>query len=150
METTLKPHTSQLELFVNDGFDNLKFGLTMEEVRTALGDADEVDMNDEDEETDVVIWHYWDKGISIFFEQEAGFRFSCAEVNSTETVIWGKKVFTMNKEELKALFTEHNFKEIETETHEWGEERLSIIDAMVDFYFENGELLSVNFGKLLL
>jgi len=150
METVADTNTTKVELFINEGFDNLKFGLSMEEVRAVLGDAEETDMYDEDEETDVVIWHYWDKGISIFFEQEAGFRFSCAEVNSPETIVWGKNVFTMNREELKALFTEHNFKEIETETHEWGEERLSIIDAMVDFYFENGKLLSVNFGKLLL
>jgi hypothetical protein len=47
------------------------------------------------------------------------------------------------------LFEDKAYKEIETEVHEWGEERLSIIDAMVDFYFEDSKLISINFGKLL-
>lgn len=150
METTFETPTSLLELLINEGFENIKFGASMEEVTAAFGSAGETDMVDEDEETDVVIWHYWDKGISVFFEQEAGFRFSCAEVSNENTTIWGEKVFEMDKDQIKALFEQHNFKEIETETHDWGEERLSIIDAMVDFYFENGEVVSVNFGKLLL
>lgn len=150
METTFETNTGLLELLINDGFPDIKFGASMEEVTAAFGSAGETDMVDENEETDVVIWHYWDMGISVFFEQEAGFCFSSAEVSNENTTIWGKKVFDMNKDEIKALFEEHNFKEIETETHEWGEERLSIIDAMVDCYFEQGNLVSVNFGKLLL
>lgn len=148
METTLQPQTSQLELLINEGFPTIKFGASMEDVREVFGEP-EVDMYDEDEETDVVIWHYWDMGISAFFEQEAGYRFSCAEVSNENTTIWGEKVFKMTKDQLKTLFESKNFKEIETETHEWGEERLSIIDAMVDFYFEGGKVVSVNFGKLI-
>lgn len=149
METLTHTGTAQIEILINEGFENIKFGQTMEEVRAALGDAEETEMYDEDEETDVVIWHYWDKGYSIFFEQEAGFHFSCAEINSENTMLWGNKVFDLKKEDIRKLFEDKNFKEIENEVHEWGEERLSIIDAMIDFYFEGGKLISINFGKLL-
>lgn len=149
MDTLTPTKTAETEILINEGFENVRFGQTMEEVRTALGEPEEIEMHDEDEETDVVIWHYWDRGYSLFFEQEAGFHLSCAEISSTETTLWGNKIFTLNKDEIKAVFTEKGYKEIENEVHEWGEERLSVIDAMADFYFEGNKLISINFGKLL-
>ena len=47
------------------------------------------------------------------------------------------------------LLTNKGYKDIDTETHEWGEKRVSFDDAQVDFYFENGELISVNYGIFL-
>lgn len=149
MDTLEQTETTILDILINEGFENIRFGQTMEEVKAVLGNADDTEMYDEDEETDVVIWHYWDRGYSVFFEQEAGFTFSCAELSNTNTVLWGNKVFELGKDEIKALFEAKGYKEIETEVHEWGEERLSIIDAMIDFYFEEGGLISINFGKLL-
>jgi len=149
METLTPTETQQIEILINEGFENIRFGQTMEEVRAVIGEAEETEMHDEDEETDVVIWHYWDRGYSVFFEQEAGFHFSCAEISNPNTLLWGKKVFELTKEEIRALFVDKAFKEVENEVHEWGEERLSIIDAMVDFYFEGPKLISINFGKLL-
>jgi hypothetical protein len=149
METLAPTETTQIEILINEGFGNVRFGQTMEEIRVALGDPEETEMHDEDEETDVVIWHYWERGYSVFFEQEAGFHFSCSEINNPETILWGQKIFTLNKDQIKSLFEEKTYKEIENEVHEWGEERLSIIDAMIDFYFEGTKLVSINFGKLL-
>lgn len=148
METVV-PNFTTVELKVNEGFDGVAFGASMEDVRAAFGDPEETEMYDEDEETDVVIWHYWDKGFSAFFEQEAGFNFSCVEISNTKATAYGKGLFTLSKAEISDLFTAQGFKELETETHEWGEERLSVIDAQADFYFEDNKLVSVNIGKLL-
>ena len=54
----------------------------------------------------------------------------------------------MNEIEIIKLFKENNFEVTDSEKHEWGEKRVSFDEALVDLYFENGKLQSINFGKV--
>jgi len=42
----------------------------------------------------------------------------------------------------------HNYLLTDTEIQDWGEKRLSFDDAGLDCYFENGKLVSINFGVI--
>jgi len=35
---------------------------------------------------------------------------------------------------------------VDEDTEEWGEKRLSFDEALIDFYFENEEMVTVNWG----
>ena len=52
----------------------------------------------------------------------------------------------LTEQELKKLMTEKGFKELDEEKEQWGEKRISFDDADIDFYFENGKLISVNYS----
>jgi hypothetical protein len=74
---------------------------------------------------------------------------ACATEN-TDSILFSKRVFDMSKDEITSLMQSQNFKELEEDTEEWGEERLSFYDAMVDFFFEKGKLVSISWGILIL
>jgi hypothetical protein len=137
-----------LEIKPMKGLGDLKFGMTTEEVEKLIGPAEEVEDIDENE-VKTKIWHYWQKGVSLFFDQENSFRLSSIEVDNTNATIWGKKVFEMTEKDLTELFKSNGFNEIDAELQEWGEKRVSFDDAMFDFYFEEDELVSVNYSVLL-
>jgi len=60
--------------------------------------------------------------------------------------LFGEKIFGLDEEGITKLFEKNGYQLTETEDHEWGEKRVSFDDALIDLYFENGELASVNFG----
>jgi hypothetical protein len=61
-------------------------------------------------------------------------------------LLWGVKVFDLTEPELKVFFTHKGYKEMEVEDHDWGERRISFDDALIDFYFEGGKMISINYG----
>jgi hypothetical protein len=137
-----------LEIKPMKGINDLKFGVSTDEVKEFFGEPEEVEEVTDNEEYSTVIWHYWTKGLSIFFDDENNKLFSSVEVDNPLAVLWGKLVFQMNEKELIKLFKEQGYSEIDTENHEWGEKRVSFDDAMVDLYFEDGALQSINYGVI--
>ena len=138
-----------LEIRPNEGLNTLLFGTTREEAQNFFGQPEEVECiesGDGDYKTEV--WHYWTKGFSLFFDENVSFKFTCAEIDNKEAELWGKKIFDLDEVEIVTLFNSKGFTEIDTEVHEWGERRVSFDDALVDMYFENKKLISVNYGIL--
>jgi hypothetical protein len=131
------------------GFSNLDFGSSTEHAVSLFGQPDESEkIKDEITEAVSLVYHYWEKGFSLFFNQEANLKLTCVEVDDSDATLWGEKVFHMKEAEIVELFKKNGFALTETENHEWGEKRLSFDDALTDLYFENGKLISVNFGHL--
>lgn len=130
-------------------FAGIPFGASQQEVERIFGKPEEAETLDAIDDTVSLVWHYWSKGFTVFFDQAIGGRFCCVEADSSvDLKIWGKNIFEMNEPELKKLLKEQGYKDIDEENHEWGEKRVSFDDAMVDFYFEKGILVSVNFGVM--
>lgn len=128
------------------GLGDLKFGEGMHRAVTLFGDANETeDLLDELLNEKSVVCHYWDRGFSLFFKDDAEKTFTCAEVDDKEATLFGEKLFTLNEKQVVALFKENGFSLTETEQHAWGERRVSFDDAFADLYFENGKLISINF-----
>lgn len=136
-----------LEISLNNGFCGLPFGADMQEAEKFFGKPDEQELMDEIEDCLSTLWHYWDKGFTLFFDENDERRFSCVEVRDVNCVLWGRAVFDLSQQELIDLFNENNFAEYETEKHDWGEDRLSYDACNVDFYFIDSKLSSLNYCK---
>ena len=122
----------------------------MADIEKILGKPEEIEVLDDMEDCQSTVWHYWENGFSIFFDENNQQQFGCVEIDNEDTLLWGKKIFLMTEKEIIELFKSKNFTLFETEVHEWGEKRLSFDDANIDFYFEKNKLSSINYGKQLI
>jgi hypothetical protein len=129
------------------GLCALPFGATMKEAEELFGKAEETELLDDIEEYQSTVWHYWDKGFSLFFDEGDKQLFCCVEIDNKDVTLWGKRIFEMDEQQITELFRTRGITEFETEVHEWGEKRLSFDQANIDFYFEKNKLCSINYGK---
>jgi len=139
-----------LEIVPKLGFGQLKFGNTIEEVLAFVGEAEEVeDIQEEDFNT--VIMNYWKEGFSVFIEGTGAERsiVSCFETDNGNATLFGVKVFGMKESEIIDLMKANGYNEIDTEAEDNGEYRLSFEDGLIDFFFEDKELIAVNWGVLV-
>lgn len=136
-----------LEIQLLKGFCNFNFGQIVTEAEALFGPAEESQTLEDDLlETSSYVLHYWTQGFSLFFDKNKGNTFTSVEVDNKETLLFKQKVFTMNEKALTELLKANGYKLTDTENHAWGEKRLSFDDAGLDCYFENGRLISINFG----
>ncbi len=99
-------------------------------------------------ETSCSVYHYWNSGFSLFFDNKNAMKFGSVEVDNEDTLLFGQKIFSLTEQQLIDLMKEHNYTLTDTEKQDWGEKRLSFDDAGLDCYFENGRMSSVNFGVI--
>lgn len=141
----------QLEIKPLVGISDLSFGATMQEAEKIFGQPDDVQLIDDIEEYCATVWHYWENGFTLFFDENNNKRFNCAELDSVSiALLWGKKVFELKEKHIVELFSDNGITLYESEQHDWGEKRLSFEEANIDFYFEKNKLVSINFCKPLL
>jgi hypothetical protein len=131
------------------GFGEIKFGEISEKVVGILGESDEVENITDDDGFNVVILNYWEKGISVFFEGMEKSVVSCIETDHPDATLFNNKVFNLTEEEVVALMAENGFEIAETEVEESGEKRISYDDALIDFFYLDGDLVAVNWGVLV-
>ncbi|MCU0433327.1 MAG: hypothetical protein MUC87_07735 [Bacteroidia bacterium] len=138
------------DIRLQEGFGGLKFGATVQEAEACFGVPDETDLFEGPDGSEAVVWHYLDYGFSLFFDREEREVFSTVELDAqTDPRLWGENLFSLNEKELKALFRQNGYTEIDEERHPWGEKRITFDEAHIDFYFENGRMVSINFGVML-
>jgi hypothetical protein len=137
------------EIKLLEGFCSLRFGATQEEAVAAFGEPEEVQtLSDDILGNSSTVYHYWDHGYSLFFDNNRNQIFCSVELDNKESVLYDVKVFTLREKEITALLLENGHRLTETEMQQWGEKRLSFDSAGLDCYFENNRLVSVNFGVL--
>lgn len=127
------------------GCSGIPFGLPVEELVARMGEPEEIDHLDTDDQMNTIVLHYWDLGLSVFFEGTSRPVLSCFETDDMEAELYGKKLFSMSRKEIIELMKEHGFDAYEEEEEE-GELRLSFEDALVDLFYDGDELLAVNWG----
>ncbi len=128
-------------------YGSLRFGASPVDAEKIFGAPEEIEDVEGIAELPTLVWHYWNQGFSLFFDRESGERFSCVEFEvREETTLFDVPVFGMKEAELKQLFRQQGFKELDEENQDWGEKRISFDDAHTDCYFERGKLVSINSG----
>jgi len=142
--------SNKLEIRPLVGFGDLKFGADQAEVENYLGEPQEIeDLPGEADESDAEVWNYWDEGHTVFFEKDMDNKCTCIETDNDEAILFGKKVFDLNENQIIELMETNGFREIDSEDEEWGERRVSYSDAVMDFYFEDDKLISVSWGVMI-
>ena len=137
--------SEKIEIKIKEGLNELRFGLSMGGVRKILGNPDDTEIDEEDENK-TEIWYYWDHGITVFFDYAEEKRCTCLETENNEATLLGKPITEIKEADVKELFSKKGYSDFETEDEAWGERRVSINDAVVDIYFDNDEIVSVNWG----
>lgn len=137
------------DIRLGKGLGKIKFGLTMEEVEELLGEPEEVEESDEEDEFEHQAWNYWEDGYSLYFDKEDDYRLSCIETANREVQIWGERVFEMSRAQIIQLFADNDITNPEEEEAETGETRISFEKEMIDLYFEDDQLIAINFGVFI-
>ncbi len=140
-----------MEILLLEGLTDLKFGDTPAAVEKFLGKPQETknlsEEGDEvDEDLDTILWEYDNEGLTVFFEGKNNHVLSCFETDNADTTLFGKKVFEMNEQQIIKLMKENGLTQIDKEVEEWGEKRVSFDEGLIDFYFQDDELVTVNWG----
>lgn len=134
------------EIKPKEGLGDLLLGMKQTEVIKLIGEPDEKESIKDEPGFDTTIFMYHDLGLTLFFDTKTDPTLNSIETDSDEIELWGEKIFQMNENELKQLFSSKGFTLPEIEEHEWGEKRVSYEDAILDFYFENDHMTSICIG----
>lgn len=142
---------NKIEIIPLTGINELKFGATKEEILEIFGTADEIEIIEEEEEVFTEMFSFPRLKASLFFEgNETEMVLTSCDTENPEVSLFNNRIFDFSEVEIMQLMQEHNFKDMEIDEEEWGEKRISYLDAMIDFYFENEELVSVTWGILVI
>ena len=142
--------SNKLEIRPLVGFGELKFGADQSDVENYLGEPQEIeDLPGEVDESDAEVWNYWNEGHTVFFEKDMENKCTCFETDNEEAILFGKNIFDLNEKQIIELMETNGYREIDTEDEEWGERRISYSDAVMDFYFEENQLISVSWGVMI-
>ena len=142
---------SKIEIKLLTGISRFDFGTSKEEILSEVGISDEIEIIEEDDEVFTEMFTYTEYKSSLFFEgNETEMVFTSCDTENKEALLFENKIFEMSELEIKQMMKEHNFKDLEIDEEEWGEKRMSYLDAMIDFYFVNEDLVSITWGILVL
>ena len=137
------------EIKPKEGYGEIPFGVASESVIEYLGEAEEIEDIEDEDVFNTIIMNYWDQGLSVFMEGIEKSVVACFETEHPESTLFGERVFDMDEIQITELMSSKGYEIAETEIDETGEKRLSYDDAMIDFFFEDGELIAVNWGVLV-
>ncbi len=132
------------------GFGELDFGASMEEIIEIMGQPEDSEvLSDGDEEVETLLWYYYKNGITLFIEGAEHSVLSNCETDNDQAILFGNRVFEMLEDEIIQLMVEHGYTKYEVEEETWGEKRITFEDAQTDFYFEREQLVTVNWGVIV-
>ncbi len=132
------------------GYGEIPFGMTIDETVKILNMPDFYEELGDIEETGnrSIYYEYGSIQTNIYFEGITKSVAACFETENEAATLYGKKVFGLNKEEVVKLMKDNGFKDFEEEIEE-GELWLSFEEAMIDFFFENDQMVAVSWGILV-
>ena len=151
MSTPQPSSIDENEIILGTGMGPLRFGAPMDEVRTLVGEPEEIEESDDDDEFEHKAWNYHEDDylLSLYFDREDDFRLSCIETDNPSMRLFGEAIHGLSVDQVKALMQRHSQSTPEMEEMEEGAVRLSYEKSMIDLYFEEGELQFVNFGVFI-
>lgn len=135
-----------LTINIKQGLGDVRFNMPVEEVVALLGNADEVENIDNAADEPTTVLRYNNHGITLFFEGENPV-LACIDVSNEECTLFDKRIFDMNERQLVELMVANKNLEQDVDEEEWGERRVSFPEGNIDFFFDEGELVSIIIGQ---
>lgn len=142
---------TNFEVKPNKGFGDVEFGIDMDTFVEKYGEPEEVDDIDEEEEDfNTTILHYWKKGFSMFFVGMTNPVLAGIETDNPNTTLFGSDIIGKSKSYIISLMLENGNNDYDEGTDEISEEdediRVSFEESMMDFFFRDDKLVYMNFG----
>ena len=134
-----------LTIKIKEGIGNLVFGMPVEDVVKLMVTADEVENIDNAADESTTVLRYNEDGLTLFCEGENP-TLACIDIANEDSTLFGEKVFDMNEREVVALMVKNDLTEQDVDEEDWGERRVTFNEGNIDFYFDNGELVSIILG----
>ncbi len=134
-----------LEIKIKEGIGDIRFQMPVEEVVALHGTADEVENIDNAADEPTTVLHYNNQGLTLFCEGENP-QLACIDIDNEECTLFGRKVFDMNERDIVKLMVANKYTEQDADEEDWGERRISFPEGNIDFYFDEGELVSIILG----
>lgn len=133
------------EITIKQGLGPIRFGMPVEEIVALLGDPEEIETIDNACDEMSTVLHYDEKGLTLFCEGDSP-SLQCIDTCDEDTVLFGKEVFGLDEKQIVALMIENRYFEEDADQEAWGERRISFPEGNIDFYFDDGELISIVYG----
>ena len=132
------------------GYGEIPFGMTLDDTVKLLNMPDFYEELSDMEETGnrSIFYEYQEIQTNIYFEGITKSVVACFETENKAAMLYGKKVFELEKGEVINLMKANGFKELEEENED-DELRVSFEDALIDFFFEDETLTAVSWGVLV-
>lgn len=132
------------------GYGDIKFGMSREDVVSILGEPsnlEELDPIIDGNESTSVLYDYDDLGISICFEGIDEMLVTSISTSDEEAILFSERIYDMNRNQIIDLMKRNSYKEYDEEEQE-GDTCLIYDELMLDFYFNEGELIDVVWGVI--
>ena len=132
------------------GFGEIPFGMALDDAVKKLGNPNFYEELSDMEETGnrSIFYEYEDLDTNIYFEGITKSVAACFETENKDAVLYGTKVFDLNRKQVIELMRENGFAELEEEEED-GEHRISFEDALIDFFFDGESMTAVSWGVLV-
>lgn len=137
MPLSLRPH---------EGINDLSFGSSVADIIAHLGEPDSTEQIDNAADIPTTLLRYNSMGVSIFCEGEEP-RMACVDIDSMDATLFGEALFTLDERAIVRLMVEHDYVEQDADNEAWGERRISFPQANIDFYLDDGALVSIIMGR---
>ena len=96
-----------------------------------------------DESTTVL--RYNDLGLTLFCEGDNP-TLACIDVANEDCTLFGEHIFDLEERDLVNMMVKNNITEQDVDEEDWGERRVTFNEGNIDFYYDNGELVSIIMG----
>ncbi len=133
------------------GFGDIKFGMSIEDIIGICGEPsnnEELEPIIEEYDNYSILYDYDDEGLSICFEGVTRTIVASISTNNDEATLFGERVYEMDRNQIIDLMRRNGYKNFDEEEQE-GDTCLTYDELMIDFYFNEGELIDVVWGVLV-
>lgn len=134
-----------LQINLKKGIGSIEFGMPVEEVVKQLGTADEVENIDNAADESTTVLRYNELGMTLFCESDNP-TLACIDIANEECTLFGENVFNMDERAVVNLMVKNHYTEQDVDEEDWGERRVTFPEGNIDFYFDEGELVSIILG----
>jgi hypothetical protein len=142
------------EIKLGLGLGPIKFGMTREEVKTILGEADDIDSYSLDDNGKDLseAWEYDEFAISISFDEEDDWKLSTVAIASKEYLFRGKKLIGLDQNTLLKELKSLEISDIQVEdcsNTEFPDHILVEVESLsLNFWLDNGILEEIQWAPL--
>ena len=133
------------------GFGDIKFGMSIEDIIGIYGEPsnnEELEPIIEEYENYSILYDYDEEGLSICFEGVTKTIVASISTNNEDATLFGERVYEMDRNQIVDLMRRNGYKNFDEEEQE-GDTCLTYDELMIDFYFNEGELIDVVWGVLV-